>query len=619
VARRGGAIRELEGQTYDAVILDLDPLGSDDLDFVRRIAKTGGGIPIVVLARPYGEQVRDGAGMWSTVVCLFGSGDDLESLPKKLADVLERQGLRLEELRLQEEILNGERELSTLDAFAEATGGVAEADQVLRCAVKAASSAIPQVDAAIGQVMDEENGWLVIRAPADANTGFQTISGQPQHQGVRWSPPVTASEGEASQDGSRAELGPGIKSSLTAPMLIQGEVAGGLSVGSAQADAFDERHQTVLTALSRQAAMAIQNAGLRRQIEEAKRECRLLVESASDAVCVVDLESWRFLEANAQAGELTGHGLDGLQGVTADGVRCVHGGSPDTVTLRDLLASGESGFEDLSLLRRDGRFVPVSVRVNRLTSGHTRFAQVVLRDLSARKEMEQRLIHTEKLAALGRLAASLAHEINNPLQALRSSISLLSKDILDEEKRMRYVGIAEQEVERLIQLVQRMLDFYRPTSEERDLVNVNDLLEDTLALASKQLEHCGISVVTELAEAMPPVAAVVSYLRQVFINLVLHHVEAMPDGGQLTVSTGLDETSDQVVITFSDTGEGMPAEGLPYVFEPFYSAREKSAGLGLAVSHSIVEKHGGVLEVSSEQGAGTRFCVRLPVGGVPSG
>jgi two-component system NtrC family sensor kinase len=617
VKRSGEAIRRLEGQTYDAVILNLDPLRSDDLDLVRQFAKTGRGIPIVVLAGPCGEQVREAAGTQSSVVCLFGSSDDLDSLPLAVADVLGRQGLELKQAQLQEEILNREKELDALKVFADALAEATVADEVLRCALEAARSAIPHVDAATGHLMDEENGWLFVGVPADAGSPSRATSGQLEHKGVSSSPQAMDSEPGASGDSRCPELGPGVESCLTAPLIIQEEVVGRLSVGSAQAGAFDERRQAVLTTLARQASAAIENARLRRQIQTTQREYRMLVESASDAVCVVDLETWRFLETNLQAGELTGHGLEGLQRVTADGVRCMQGDSPESVTLRDLITSGESGFEDLSLVRRDGRLVPVSVRVNRPTRGDAKSAQVVLRDLSARKEMEQRLIHTEKLAALGRLAASLAHEINNPLQALRSSISLLSRDLLDEEKRMRYVSIADQEVQRLIQLVQRMLDFYRPASEERDLVCVNDLLEDTLALASKQLEHCGIVVVRDFTEELPPVGAVVSYLRQVFINLVLYHVEAMPDGGRLTVSTSVDEIDDQVVITFGDTGEGIPADELPYVFEPFYSAREKSGGLGLAVSYSIVEKHGGLLEVSSEEGAGTHFSVRLPVGGEP--
>ncbi len=615
VAEPSEAIRQLDGQTYDAVILDLDPPGPDDLSLLRRIATTGCGIPIVVLAGAYGEQGHHAAGMGNTVVCFFGSGEDLDSLPQSLAGLLDMQSPRLEQVRLRDEIRSRERELTTLDALAEAAGRAGGAEEVLRSALEAATNAIPNVDVAIAQVMDPEKGWLLVRDPADASSGSPARRGQPQQKDTPSSPPLNSSKWQISEDTCCPEMSPDLRSSVTAPLVIRGKTVGGLSLGSARADSFDETHQEVLTILARQTAAALQNVDLRRELETAQHEYRLLVETVSDAVCVVDLEDWRVVEANDQAGELTGCGLEGLLSETADRIYCVQGDHPVRVTLRDVLTTGESGFDHLSLERRDGRSVPVCVRVNRLTRGDVALAQVVIRDVSATREMEQRLIHTEKLAALGRLTASLAHEINNPLQALRSSISLLANDVHADEKTMRYVSIADREVQRLIQLVRRMLDFYRPAGEERDLVDVNDLLEDTLALASKQIEHSGISVVREFAEALPLVAVQVSYLRQVFINLVLHHVEAMAGGGQLTVGTDVDRANGQVVIIFSDTGEGIPPEELPYVFEPFYWSREGSAGLGLAVSHSIVERHGGSLEVGSEEGAGTRFCVRLPVGG----
>jgi two-component system NtrC family sensor kinase len=605
VAKPEEAIRQLDGQTYGAVILDLDPPVPDDLDLLRRIATTGCGIPIMVLAGPDDEKGRHAAGIGSSVVCFFQS----------LAALLDLQSTRLEQVRLQDDILNRERELGTLDALAEAAGRAGGAEEVLRSALEAATNAIPNVDVAIAQVMDWEKGRLLVREPADASSGSPARQGEPQHKDAPSSPPLDSAAWQISEDGCCPELGPDLRSSVTAPLVIRGKTVGGLSLGSAQADSFDETHQAVLTTLARQAAAALQNVDLRCQLETALQEYQLLAETVSDAVCVVDLEDWRVVEANDQAGELTGCGLEGLLSETADRIYCVQGDRPERVTLRDVLATGESGFDQLSLERRDGRLVPVCVRVNRLMRGDVALAQVVIRDVSATREMEQRLIDTEKLAALGRLTASLAHEINNPLQALRSSISLLSNDVHADEKTMRYVSIADREVQRLIQLVRRMLDFYRPAGEERDLVDVNDLLEDTLALASKQIEHSGISVVREFAEALPLVAVQVSYLRQVFINLVLHHVEAMPGGGQLTVGTDVDRANGQVVIIFDDTGEGIPPEELPYVFEPFYWSREGSAGLGLAVSHSIVERHGGSLEVSSEEGAGTRFCVRLPVGG----
>jgi PAS domain S-box-containing protein len=615
VARPGEAIQRIDSQLYDAIILDLEALGLEGLELVREAADNGRRVPIVVFSTGHGKQTR-GPTCWpNAVVCLFGSDDDLDSLPRYLADVLASEGLTPERQQLQGEVPSEGNVLDALGAFIDAASQASEFDQILQCAVEVARDAIPNVDVSVGQLIDEQAGLVVLRAPEDSGVHSEAESVALDSECIASSSPASTPTPHPAEASPPCELGPGIESCLVAPLVVQGQLAGQLSVGSRQADTLDESHQRMLTTLATCAAMAIERAQLARQVKASRERDGIVVESASDAMCLVDLEGWRFVEANEQAAKLTGYSVKALSSLPLEELHCVQEGSSARVTLRDLLASGRSSFEDLSLVRKDGRLVPVSIGVNTLKWGTLRSVQVVLRDVTARKEMEQRLIHTEKLAALGRLAASLAHEINNPLQALRSSISLLSKGPLDEDKRMRYVSIADQQVERLTRLVQRMLDFYRPSGEERHVVNINDLLEDTLALASKQLEHCGITVVKDLAPSLPAVGAVASYLRQVFINLVLYHVEAMPEGGRLTVKTGVDQSADQVVISFSDTGGGMPADELAYVFEPFYSANGKSGGLGLAVSYSIVEKHGGTMEVSSEEGAGTSFSVRLPLGG----
>jgi two-component system NtrC family sensor kinase len=376
----------------------------------------------------------------------------------------------------------------------------------------------------------------------------------------------------------------------------------------------DDLPGTVTDALSRQADLAQENAWLRQQVQTWEQRYRGLVEGASDAVYLVDLDSGRLLEVNKKGLELVGWTSDQLQGLSVEDVVFRSHESRERLTLPELLTYGAEMSAGLDLVREDGRIVPVSLRVLQSPHAGTSVAQIVLCDLSAGKSMEQ-IIQTEKLAALGRLAASLAHEINNPLQALYSSISLLSKGPLDDDKRARYVEIASREVERVVRLVQRMLDFYRPSGQERVLVSVNDLLDDTLALASKQLERCGVEVVKELGSHLPPVEVVAGYLRQVFINLLLYHVDAMPDGGRLTVKTSLEQPGDCLVISLSGTGEAIAADDLPYVFEPFYSGKGSSAGPYLAVSYSIVQQHNGSMEVSSKAGHGTTFTVRLPVGG----
>lgn len=225
------------------------------------------------------------------------------------------------------------------------------------------------------------------------------------------------------------------------------------------------------------------------------------------------------------------------------------------------------------------------------------------------RETQAQIIRAEKLAAAGRLAASIAHEVNNPLQAIALQLELIANEGLTEPARARLATVQE-ELTRIASIVQRLLDFQRPTPGERALHHVSALLDDVLALADKQLQRQGISVVRWESADLPPVLAVGDQIKQVFLNLVLNAVEAMPDGGRLGI--GFQQSNGAVSITFTDSGVGMAPEVLEQVFEPFFSTKANGTGLGLAVSHEIVTHHGGSLEASSIPGQGSTFTLRLP-------
>ena len=231
-----------------------------------------------------------------------------------------------------------------------------------------------------------------------------------------------------------------------------------------------------------------------------------------------------------------------------------------------------------------------------------------------RKLVEQsrsQLVQSEKLAATGRLAASLAHEINNPLQAIHNSLQLLLSFSLDADEQREYLQMADEEVARLIGMVSRILDFARRPQQELRPTNVNDVIEKVLNLAGKYLQHRRIVLRRDLSPDLPVALAVPGELGQVFLNLVLNAVDAMPDGGTLHVASRL--TADgHLTMTFSDTGHGISPEHLTRVFEPFFSTKEQGTGLGLFVSHNIVQRHGGEITVQSKVGAGATFTVRLP-------
>jgi len=242
-----------------------------------------------------------------------------------------------------------------------------------------------------------------------------------------------------------------------------------------------------------------------------------------------------------------------------------------------------------------------------------------------REEAQARLIHAEKLAALGRLIASIAHEINNPLQSIQGCLTLTREELAGPqrpEKIDRYLSIVEEEVERVSTIVRRLRDFYRPARTGFRPTDINAVLDSVLELSGKQLQHSGVQVERSYAAGLPAVVANPDHLRQVFLNLVLNAIDAMPNEGTLAVATapavlpgpGGQPPAPAVRVTFRDTGCGMPPEVLDRLFEPFFTTKEHGAGLGLAISYGIIQAHNGQITVESAVGQGTAFTILLPVG-----
>src|SRR5437773_1803079 len=247
-----------------------------------------------------------------------------------------------------------------------------------------------------------------------------------------------------------------------------------------------------------------------------------------------------------------------------------------------------------------------------------------LRELE-RRRLEQALFDSEKLAATGRLAASIAHEINNPLEAIQNALYLLVKRIPDDDPNARFLGIAMKETERMSRILRQMLGFYRPVADLAP-TDLNALIDEAEALVAKRLRERDVKIERRLEPNLPKAMASADQIKQVILNLVLNAAEAMPQGGVITVATeshrdaasGFIRT-DAVQVQVSDTGPGIPEEHLPHIFEPFFSTKgEKGTGLGLWVSLGIAQSHGGRLQVRNRTGGGTIFSMTLPIGGPPA-
>ena len=236
------------------------------------------------------------------------------------------------------------------------------------------------------------------------------------------------------------------------------------------------------------------------------------------------------------------------------------------------------------------------------------------------KQAQTRLVQSGRLAALGELGAGVAHELNNPLggilgyaQYLLGKVRKPDFKVKDFKACEKSLGYIEKEAERCKAIVANLLKFSRRSPEKFEPVNINQVLEDTLALVGHQLMMKKIKLKKELTSGLKPVLGNANQLQQVFTNIILNAQQAMSEGGKLSLITK--EEDAQVEVQLSDTGCGIPAGNLDRIFDPFFTTKMdwKGTGLGLSISYEIIRNHQGRMEVESEVGQGTTFTITLPV------
>ncbi len=244
---------------------------------------------------------------------------------------------------------------------------------------------------------------------------------------------------------------------------------------------------------------------------------------------------------------------------------------------------------------------------------------------AALKEAQAQLVQSEKLSSLGRLAASIAHEINNPLAGILTYAKLLIRMLdggqVDEPTRaasVKHLKLVQRETERCTAIVRNLLDFARQRPLSLKDTDVSAILDEAVSLVSHQAALKGLTISKSCAP-VPRIKADAGQLRQAVVNLVLNGFEAMQSGGTLTLRCALAAGGRQVEVTCQDTGVGIPPDRLAKVFDPFFSTKEMGTGLGLSVVYGIIERHGGTIDIASEVGKGTTVVVRLPANGGAQG
>ncbi len=634
----------LEQQTFDLILLDLQMPVIDGLSLLAQIRNRDFTVPIVIIT---GTATIDRAmqvirlGAQGLLLKPFSAADlrdtainviqkrremriyDRVAALRPLVNLSQRLLAEFDLTRLYDLIIETVRtELEADRASLMLWGENEDALRIVACAGLPSHVQVGQRIELTGSLA----GWVAVnRQPLLVDSRGEVTPALPDLRGVLFQDQIV--------------------SALSVPLLAGRRVLGVLNAAKTYVGLpFTDADRELLLMLSSQAAIAIENARLYTNVVHSEARYRALLHHATDAVLLLDAEGRRILDANPAVEQLSGYSRNQLVQIEPrellpylrDRLQVPNGKVSATATTTTgnstQLAEGGSEIETL-LQTRDGSTTPVSISVSAVPYEGQNLLLVIARDISERQRIVQQLFQTEKLAAVGRLSASIAHEINNPLQAIHNSLHLLRTRELSEEKRQRYLTMAHEEVDRLIDIVQRLIDFYRPSREGMRPTDLHELLNGVIALVDKQLQNTNVQLKCDLQPRLPLVFAIGNHIKQVYLNLILNAIEAMPDGGTILVRTYVVDEGDSqidtgfisvgaagnqingpsVVVEFSDTGQGIPPQDLTKVFEPFYTTRSKGTGLGLAISYSIIEQHHGELSVSSTPGEGTTFRIRLPV------
>jgi len=384
---------------------------------------------------------------------------------------------------------------------------------------------------------------------------------------------------------------------------------------------YDLHDQRTLQLLCDQFAVALENSNLYTEVQNAKIYNDILLNSLTSGIVAVSAD--RMVTVfNKRAQTLTGlkesdvvdHPVHVLPDSLAEGLRST--------------LNAQTGFRDRDTVIRTGNEdipIRVSGEIFHSHTGQLLGALVIFTDLTELKQMEAQIRRSDRLSSIGTLSAGMAHEIKNPLVTIKTFTQLLPEQYKDEEFRQTFFNLVGQEVKRIDTIVNRLLNFARPASATLMPLSLHDVVDGSLQLIAQQLAQNGIKLERHLDAAHHMINADANQLNQAFINFFLNAVHAMADGGTLTVRTSLHHAPLDaphlngsrngyfIRLEIEDTGCGIPPENLDRIFDPFFTTKEFGVGLGLSVSHGIIQEHKGIIHVESRPNCGTVFQIQFPL------
>jgi PAS domain S-box-containing protein len=365
---------------------------------------------------------------------------------------------------------------------------------------------------------------------------------------------------------------------------------------------------------------------IERELQKTNAFLNNIIRSSVDGIVVVDIKGVPLL-FNEGAERILGYKAEEIIG-NPENFRKFY---PPMVAAEMMrrMRSAEYGSPDklnttrLTFINKDGEEVPVNfsatiIRERGQEVGSVGIFSDLREILKVHQELEaaqSQLVHTEKIASLGRMAAGVAHEINNPLAGILIYAELLKRDLQEEAAYRENLDVIINQTMRCQQIVNRLLDFSRQSLGQKKLFDVNDLIQRSVELISHQAFFHNIKVVRQLDQGLPQIIGDPGQLQQVFTNLLLNAADAMAGSGTITITTQPAPQGEGVVLKFADTGTGIPPDVIDKIFEPFFTTKPpgQGTGLGLSIVYGVMQRHGGSIEAESRPGEGTTFTVWLPL------
>jgi len=575
------------------------------------------------------------AGYEEKVEALSAGADDYITKPYYPLELLARIKTILRTQQLEKQLYQQSQQLRMLNRVSQAVSAKLSSREILAMAVKGVNAIISLEFAAVFMV-DDRREFLHCReiSSPDLQLAANSYRSIPvgvgivgrafdEGQTISLNTPLADPDFHSELD---APVGFPVRSLITTPLFVRNKPVGVIHVLNSRIGGFSENDRGLLTSLASSVGRAVEIAWLFQSIRERQNELlesrnqlQAVINGIAHPIYTID-NDWKLVAINEARSRELKISEDSLIGRPCHQLffdrtaPCEHCCVLKTITER---------IEQRWTVKWIGSdFRPEEFDVNAYpipgaaTGSPT--AVVVWQNRTEERRLENSLMQAGKLAAIGQLAAGVAHEINNPLTAIIANAQMLQMTMSPDHEDYESVELISRAGDRAAQVVRGLLDFARQTQYSFETADVNVSVRQALNLVSYQFAANSIELVSHLAEELPKIEASLEHLQTVWLNLLINARDALqesPEPRVVTISTELDARSDQLLVAVRDTGRGMSSAETDHIFEPFYTTKApgEGTGLGLATSHRIVEQHSGQIEVTSTPGNGTIFIVHLPI------